>query len=543
MNLKFKYLAIVLLIFSNGLYANANRPCLPPTASIEIDVNNIRAKLLNGGDMFWNIFDSRDAAYEIPKNSGKHSSFASSIFLAAIDAGNNLYGAGQTYRQRGLDFWPGSLNALGEIDSVDCVVGDKMYTVYGSEIIDAKLGKGISYNMSRWGNTKFPFFDKNNDGIYDPSLGDYPVLDINNPSLIPGQMVSWVFNDKGNVHTAYPGGNPLGVEIQATAYAFTSNTSLIVHNSTIFRYVIINKSNTTYTEFRFGKYEDFDLGGAADDYVGCDLSTNTNGAKRNLFFVYNADNLDEDISGIKGYGIAPPAYGVSFLNPGKNSDGSALEMHSFLGITDTFIPGTGFDPLHVIILHRYLSGLWEDGTASYYGTPTGKNGTDPCLFMFPGNTDPQGRPNWVETIPGGVDRRSIIAVKPRTLAPGEQMKVELAYVWARDTPGTNLTSLAKLRLSTDTLIEAYRTNFNNFSTGITRTKNNLAQVLIYPNPTNSYITIDGVGLVNDLKIYNAQGKLVLHLKKPLSTKVDIEDLPQGSYLVKTDEYVGRFVKL
>ncbi len=537
-----KIALLVMLAFAGMNSSNAATvPCAPPTAAIDLDVNNVRAKLLNGGDMFWDIFGNRNSSYEIPKNSGKHSAFTASVFFSAIDAGSNLYTAGQTYRQRGLDFWPGALNAMGEIDSVDCKDADKMFNVYGTEIINAKLGKGISYNMNRWGNSDFPFFDKNADGIYDPTIGDYPVYDVNNPTILPAQMISWVFNDKGNVHTAYPGANAIGIEIQATASAYTSNTSDVINNSTIYRFVITNKSSNSYTEFRFGKFCDFDLGNANDDYVGCDLSTNTNASKRNLFFVYNSTDNDGDGSS-RGYGLAPPAFGISFLNPGKASNGTTLEMNSFVSISNSGVPGVDSDPRDAIELNRYMQGLWPDGQVMTYGTATGRGGTDPCKFMFPGTTDLQGRPNWTEAAPPG-DRRGIVTVQPRSFAPGERMTIELAYVWARDTPGTHLTSLAKLRLSTDTLIEAYKTNFSSFSTGIAKRKNNKPQVLIYPNPANTFISMDDVGLVNDLKIYNAQGKLVMHVKNPMSTKVNIEELPQGTYVVKAGEYVGRFVKL
>ncbi len=541
LTIQYKTIILAILVITSIQNSKASvTPCAPPTAAIDLDVNNVRARLLNGGDMFWDIFGTRNSSYEIPKNSGRNSAFTASLFFSAVDGGSNLYTAGQTYRQRGLDFWPGALNAMGEIDSVDCKDADKMYNVYGSEIINAKLGKGISYNMNRWGNSDFPFFDKNADGIYDPTIGDYPVYDINNPSIIPAQMISWVFNDKGNVHTAFPGASAIGIEIQATASAYTSNTSLVVNNSTIYRFVITNKSNNSYTDFRFGKFVDFDLGNAADDYLGCDLSTNANASKRNLFFVYNSDDNDED-GGTKGYGLAPPAFGISFLNPGKTSNGTTLEMNSYVSISNSGQPGVDSDPRDALELHRYLQGLWPDGQPITYGTPTGRGGTDPCKFMFPGTTDLQGRPNWTETAPAG-DRRGIVTVQPRSFAPGEKMTIELAYVWARDTPGTNLTSLAKLRLSTDTLIEAYKTNFSSFSTGIASSKNNKA-ISIYPNPANTFINLEAIGLVQDIKIFNSQGKLIMHINKPSNTRLNIESLPQGTYILKADNYVGRFVKM
>ncbi len=512
-------------------YAEATGNCGAPTASIDLEINNVRAKLLNGGDMFWDVLGTGNAGYEIPKNSGRKSNFTAALWLSARDAGSNLYTAGQTYRQRGLDFWPGALNAMGEIDSIDCDDWNEMFTVTGKEINDSKSGKGISYNMSRWANARAPFFDANSDGIYDPSLGDYPVLDVSKPNLVPGQLVYWVFNDKGNVHTAYPGSNSIGVEIQAFAYAFSSNTSNAINNSTMYRYRITNKSNTPYSEFRVGLFNDYDLGNANDDYAGCDLSVNVSGKKRNLFYVYNGTNDDADGSS-PGYGIAPPAFGMTVLNP--------TEMESHMVFTNGGASGVNSDPVNAIELERYLKGFWADGAALTYGTPNGRNGSDPCKFQFPGSSDPNGRPTWNETDIYG-DRRSISSVAPRSLAPGEIMDVDFAYVWARDTPGTNLTSLEKLKVTTDTIINEYQTLFSNFSTGVN--SNTKTEISIYPNPANDILYIDGIQTIQKIKIFSTEGKLVKEINTPMEKKVNIQNLPSGSYYIQINNNFSKFIKM
>src|SRR5690348_16351615 len=38
--------------------------CEPPTAQVDLDINNVRTTILNGGDMWWNL---NSAKYEIPK--------------------------------------------------------------------------------------------------------------------------------------------------------------------------------------------------------------------------------------------------------------------------------------------------------------------------------------------------------------------------------------------------------------------------------------------------------------------------------------------
>lgn len=532
---------IALFFFFGSSFSNASN-CNPPSASIDLEINNVRAKLLNGGDMFWDVLGNGMSKYEIPKVSplekSIHSSYAASLMLGGIDAGNNLYTAGQTYRQRGLDFWPGALNSMGKIDSIDCDDWNEMFNITGKEINDAKNGKGISYNMSRWPSSHAPFYDANSDGIYDPSLGDYPVIDLNNTNIVPGQMVYWVINDMGGPHTAYTGGSPMGVEIQNIAYAFSSSTSEAINNTTMYRYIITNKSNNSYTEFRIGNYNDFELGGANDDYLGCDLSTGSNNRKRNLFFVYNADNNDED-GASSGYGYAPPAFGLTYLNPGKTSTNSNIEMGSFILIYKGGLPGsTGF-PANSTELYRYLKGLWADGLTIKYGS-NGRNGTDSCKFMYPGGSDPQGRPYWEEyDVPG--DRRAISAVNSTTLAPGEKVITDFAYVWARDAAGSNSTSLEKLRFVTDTIQSAYQNFYSNFSTQIKNT--NKVNIHIYPNPANEIIYIKGIETIRKITIINSQGKIVKTIEWPTQHLLNIKDLPQGNYFLKADNSIGKFIKL
>lgn len=530
---------MVLLTIADSFASSKTSNCNEPTASTQLDVNNVRALLMNGGDKFWDIFKSQRAGYEIPKGSGKTACFASAIWLAGIDAGQNLYTAGQTYRQVGEDFWSGTLNNMGQTNLRDCDEANKMYSVYGSEIINTKNGKEISYNVSRWPSAHAPFFDANNDGIYDPSLGDYPVLDVNNPSLIPGQMVFWTINDMGNDHIAFINNNRLGVEIHNTAYAFESNNSEIINNSTIYRYKIINKSNNVYTDFRFGEFADFDLGSQDDDYIGCDLSTNVAGKKRNLFYVYNSDNNDGDGQN-NSYGSQPPAFGMCFLNTGKNSNGTSLDMHSYIYVTPNKSQGLGGPPNEPRVLRWYLLGLFDDSTGMTYGTATGQGGTEPYKFIYPGDTDPNGKPMWVETGPKG-DRKVIASIQSRTFEPGEQMVVEVAYLWARDPNGNHLGSLEKLRRSSDTVINAYSNNFMNFSTGISNL--NKLTFNIYPNPLNNVAYIEADFKINLIQIYNMQGRLMKEIKNTNTRKIDLEELPEGNYIIKINNISKKFIKL
>src|SRR3954470_22708529 len=56
--------------------------CAPGSLStaIDLDINNVRAHLMTGGDMWWDI-GKAVAAYQVPKGSGKSSQFAASCWI------------------------------------------------------------------------------------------------------------------------------------------------------------------------------------------------------------------------------------------------------------------------------------------------------------------------------------------------------------------------------------------------------------------------------------------------------------------------------
>src|ERR1700741_3864507 len=58
--------------------------CQPATSAIDIDINNVKARLMTGGDMWWNL-GTQVAEYEVPKGSGKSSQFAASCWIGGVD--------------------------------------------------------------------------------------------------------------------------------------------------------------------------------------------------------------------------------------------------------------------------------------------------------------------------------------------------------------------------------------------------------------------------------------------------------------------------
>src|SRR3954471_11697903 len=75
--------------------------CSPGIATADLDIGNVRARILTNGDMWWDLANPK---YEIPKGSGKHSMFTGSLWFGGVDAGSQVKVAAQTYRQTGSDF-------------------------------------------------------------------------------------------------------------------------------------------------------------------------------------------------------------------------------------------------------------------------------------------------------------------------------------------------------------------------------------------------------------------------------------------------------
>ena len=81
-------------------------------AHAELSINNIASTYHNGGDMFWDLISS--PRFEVPKGSGKHSSFAAGMWMGGVASTGGLRVAAQTYRQAGNDFFPGPVSSTGD---------------------------------------------------------------------------------------------------------------------------------------------------------------------------------------------------------------------------------------------------------------------------------------------------------------------------------------------------------------------------------------------------------------------------------------------
>lgn len=341
--------------------------CLPGAVSTELKINNVRARINSGGDMWWDLADI--AEYEVPYGSKMTSMFAGALWIGGTDINGQLKLAAHRYRQVGNDFFPGPLTVDGtaSIGSETCIQYDKMNVIYRKDVDEflawrADPTEYPSYTIPAYfatypahgdvskGQSRYlaPFFDANDDLDYNPEDGDYPYYDIDNSlchqttptieteeGIVNGgiladqvlkgdQTIWWVFNDKGNVHTETQGAS-IGLEIRAQAFAFSTNDE--INNMTFYSFEIINRSTYTLQETYMSLWTDPDLGYSHDDYVGCDVL-------RGLGYAYNGDQYDEDGNGAFGYGNQPPAIGIDFFQ-GPYMDPDGVDNGAFTQYSDT----------------------------------------------------------------------------------------------------------------------------------------------------------------------------------------------------------------
>jgi hypothetical protein len=522
--------------------------CDPASQSADLDINNVRTKILNGGDMWW---DLNNAKYEIPKLPSetnevrKHSLFSGAIWIGGEDASGNLKLAAMTYRQRGSDFWPGPLDAATANTSKDqCDIWDEIYKVDGATIIDHAndFNGTVDPEIQNWPGEYAPYRDLNGNGIYDPQGGDYPVLQNKCKGIVqenaaedqPDQMLWWIYNDRGNIHSETQG-EAIGIEMQTTAFAFSTNDE--INDMTFYTTRLINRGATNLDNTYFGQWVDADLGNFSDDYVGCDVGLS-------LGFCYNGDDNDE---GVLGYGLNPPSIGVDFFEgPIVTVNGvtEELGMSRFVYYNNTANSING-NPLLATDFYNYLRGKWRTGTDIQFGGDgiTGTDGT-PAEYMFPFDTDPDHpNQNWNEKEAGNspADRRFIQSSGPFTLEPGAVQRLTVGVVWARTDFGGADGSLRLLKQASRKAQDLFNSCFDLIdgpdAPEVEVHEQDRQLVFSFGSTDNDRVELYKDSVFNDrgmVENYEFQGYRVYQLKNASVSLSDLDDLGKAREVFQCD---------
>ncbi len=347
------------------------RPMIIDNTSF-FDANNIKMIVTNHGSFAYDL-TQQDAGLWYPKGTDKTCVYASGLWIGCKINGEIHVTAGSFTQE----YTPGPI--LDECQWAG--VGDPVHKVY-------KITKGdtTSYDYVNW-----------------PSQFGAPVDEHDKPLLIGDQTLWCVYNDADpSVHQSDEGRTgPMGIEIQQTVFGFDWPGAL--GNVVFVKFKVINKCDNTMDSTYFSVWCDPDVGGASDDYVGCDIT-------QSIGFAYNATNNDNL------YGSTPPCVGYDFFKGPVGDDGKELGMVSF----NKYINGT--DPRTFQESWNYMRGLDLHGDVLIDPT-TG----EPTKYFVPG--DPVENTGWLDSDPA--DRRFMLNTGPFTMEPGDTQEVVVGIIVAQ----------------------------------------------------------------------------------------------------------------
>jgi hypothetical protein len=560
-----------------------NAQCPPTTAQTDLDVNNVRARLLNGGDLWWDPV-AQVAHYEVPINSNKNSLYAGALWVGGVDNQGQLKLAVMTYRQGGAnDYWAGPVSitstspSYGEVSVATCAAYDRFWEITRGEVLAFSQGGPATAAIQQWpgngnvatGELPFlaPFFDANNDGLYNYIDGDYPYFNLSglypNDSLtgqpdcdnylFGDKSIWWVFNDVGNIKSS--GSANIGLEIRAHAFAYASSDADL-NNATFYQYQIINRSSDSLAQTRFGMWCDPDLGNSSDDFVGCDVGLN-------MAYVYNGDSIDD---GVNGYGLNPPACGIDFLRgpladamDGMDNDrdgvidepGEQILMSHFVYYDNINNTPTG-NPATLDDYYEYLSGFWLDGQQITFGEGGRNPANPPANYMFSNGTDPEFPGQiWNMTTANFLpnDVRWVQSSGSFTMDPGEVNYFRTAVLWARDVTGLSGGSLSLLQTASQKIQALFD---NCFTTTELAELDNSIPVQIAPNPFTTECMLDLSAISGKdftIRVYDLNGKMIQQeeIQKSGNSYSIGREYNHGVYLIRITSdnktFSGKIIKM
>lgn len=449
------------LVFS--FFIQAQSDCVGSFKEYYLNSNNIRASFFPRGNKFTS---GDEGGFLAPYPSQKRLStiFASSPWIGGFDDAGNFKFAGETFAVRGnTNFSVGPLTSIGIPYYDGCSEFDRAWSVFSEDILahredwDSDFiisdtipsifgwpARGNKY-FERFNGFELPpadnqgladFHDRNGNNLYDPDLGDYPVVNFSGWDYIPDQILWMVFNDVDTNNLS--GNRPLRFEFQLTAFAFHCSDNEILNNTIFNKYKMINRGVTSLDSTFFGFWTDYDLGCYQDDFIGCD-------SLRNTEYVYNADPVDGDpdhncLSGINAYSGTPPVQSMTYLS------------HPMAGFSSS-----GFEVGLPLEKYNLLNGQWGDGTSI---RPVGDgHNEDPALrptkFLFHG--DPRDTSSFaaINNLEPVFDYRTVSSVALGRFEPGVVKVVLTAHMFHYDTFVDHLGQITNMFNNVDSLRAMY----------------------------------------------------------------------------------------
>ena len=523
------FLLVILAVFSISTF-NAQEDFVFDT----LDINDVVAPVYAGGPYFMNPFN---AAADYAVNSDIKVIYACSPWVAGLDDDDNLHVSAETFRMpcnpqgdipAGIDYWSGP-----KANTYDELYDSRFYKIWKIDQSE------IDYHLNNYANAGYeapddfltwpgngdvsngepeqlaPYYDMNNNGLYEPLEGDAP--------MIKGDQALYMITTDAREENTFSDGEVLGIDIHFTFYTIACPAYEIpqVNETTFINMRVVNRSNNNYHDLYVGNWTDFDIGTANNDYLGT-------APEQNLQYAYNASQLDLPSMSSQGFGLNSAACGLMYLN-------HSLAHSMTYNNGASLISGEPTEPIHY---YNYIRTLYKDGTPFI-----DQDGNNTNYIFSDSPTNDNGWSELTENNPGA-DRRGIASIGPVNLNGSEEIDVDFAIIYARGEYDND--SLGHL-LNVDQLIdnaEQIQLYYDGQTSCSTIETDNIegSYLSVYPNPSIGVInvtsTIPGV-----LDIYNLRGQLV-HSENVVGnrTTVDVSEFASGLYFIRQGGETIQFVK-
>lgn len=413
-----------------------------------LDINNLSIVIESNGDMHKDT--SNSITSHMPIGSNSKAIDRQCLWMGGYDENSELRLAANMYRQAGNDYWPGPVgnnydtvfdnlyNKVWHLKKSDIENHIIQYNTTGYTIPDDIVNWPVNGNIANGeAQNLAPYHDLNSNDIYEPELGDYP--------LIRGDEALYViYNDDRNIHTQ-SGGQKIKAEIHHMLYAYYSNEEEYNNNTVYSHYEIYNRSTLNFQNFYVSNFLDLDVGYYIDDYVGTEVS-------KNLIYGYNSTNYDLVNNGSlysNGYGFNPPTIGHVSLNQDL--------VHSTCFI-NTQSPHDG-NPSDYDHYYNYMLGKWKQGNPIIH--PIDSVISDYRYTDFPDTLD---NTNWsaISSIYANPnDYRALSTIYALNFGPGDKICMDNAIIFAHDTSLTHLEQITHLFNLTDQVQNFYDNKYDN----------------------------------------------------------------------------------
>jgi hypothetical protein len=461
-----------------------------------LEQNNAKAILSTSGTQFQN-FSTGESGYTVPKNTGITQLSGLQFWFAGNDANGQLHGCFGG-NDSGTDVFPGinssnepviyevnnaDMENFGNSMNPDTVTGSGLHPV-SNETME------VIYNWP----SCFPFFDADQDGVYDPSNFDYPI--------IKGCKAYYMIqNDSQGVHT-YSGSQPLGIEMHYLFYQFSDFSYL--NDATFVDVCMTNRSTNTYSDFRHSVVLSQETS-VDETLFGCDPTKET-------AYIYSGSNGSDS----QALGVVNLTYSSSGMQCFQNATTVSEMWANMIGMKSNGQP-------------------WTD-----------LNGNN-SSFVFSGNPNDANSWNQLSNGDGNVYTKFILNSATQTFLPNQSISSSYAILYANS--GSNLQDVTTLLALSDSVHQFNDSHIMDQChigmLGINSLDISNESITLFPNPTSGVLNLLNIPQdAKGFKLFDLQGKLIS--EGMVSQSISVEFLREGAYFLQIQTANGliqkRFVK-